>query len=362
MMISGDAKVTPRKSEKSPMRSLAIVVLLFFPMLFSSITAVAQNRVGIITGVLSDDDRAVVPNVPVQAKNVVTDEIYKVVSSSSGTYTFSGLPAGTYELSVSVPGFQRYEKRNIILEAGQTFRADIPLRDEGLNTLGENRAVFGKVLGGSPPPDGPAPSTPDGKPDLSGIWFGLLPVEEESEPAELLPWAQALAKERTDNNIKDHPSSRCLPGSITLFSLFNQIIQTPSILVLIHEGDVPGHRLVYLDGREHPRDKDPTWTGHSIGKWDGDTLVIDTTGFNDRSWLSFEGAEPHTEMLHMTTRLRRLDLGHLEVNVTLEDPGALKKPWKMKGISTLAPKGEEIGEYICNENNQDVEHQVGSER
>src|SRR5262245_46199932 len=121
------------------MRSLATVVFMF--SLLPSFTVLAQSRVGVITGVLSDEDRAVVPDVPIQARNLATDAIYKVVSDSTGNYTISELPAGTYELSVSVPGFQPYEKREIVLQAGQTLRADIRLEDEGLNTLGENRAV-----------------------------------------------------------------------------------------------------------------------------------------------------------------------------------------------------------------------------
>src|SRR5262249_39596024 len=151
------------------------------------------------------------------------------------------------------------------------------------------------------------------------------------------PWAEAIARARVENNSNDHPSSRCLPGGVTLFGIsLNRLVQTPAFLALINEEDIPGFRQVYLDGRGHPKGMDPTWTGHSIGNWEGDTLVIDTVGFNDKSWLSFQGGEPHTEMLHMTTRLRRPDLGHLEVEITFEDSGALKKPWTTKAVSTLA--------------------------
>jgi len=330
-------------------------------MLLSSLAALAQSGVGVITGVVSDPDRAVVANATIQAKNVATGAIYKAVTSPNGDYTLSRLSPGSYELSINLPGFKAYEQRNIALQAGQTLRTDIRLEDSGsLNTLGEDRAAFGTIFVGPPPPEGPTPRGPDGRPDLSGVWYGPKPVGEQSDKPELLPWAEATAKERLENNGKDHPFSRCLPGAVTLFSLFlNQIVQTPALLVVLNEEDIPGHRQVYLDGRGHPKEMDPTWTGHSIGRWEGDTLVVDTIGFNDKSWLSFGGAEPHTEMLHMTTRFQRPDLGHLELEITFDDPGALKKPWKIKMVSSLAVSNEEIGEYICNENNQDVEHLIG---
>jgi hypothetical protein len=128
----------------------------------------------------------------------------------------------------------------------------------------------------------------------------------------------------------------------------------------LSEADVPGYREFFLDGRGHPKDLDPTWTGHSVGKWEGDTLVVDTVGFNDKSWLGDlpSTVMPHTEMLHLTTRFRRPDLGHLETEVTFDDPGTLTKPLKMKAVSDLA-ENEDVGEWICNENNQDVEHLVG---
>jgi len=114
--------------------------------------------------------------------------------------------------------------------------------------------------------------------------------------------------------------------------------------------------VVPIDGRTH-RDAIPTWFGDSVGHWEGDTLVIDTIGLNDKTWLG--EAAPHTEKLRVTTRLRRLDLGHLEIETTFDDPGAFKKPWTTKGAATLASSTEEIPEFICNENNQDVEHLIG---
>ena len=116
-------------------------------------------------------------------------------------------------------------------------------------------------------------------------------------------------------------------------------------------------RQVFLDGHAHPKDLEPTWLGHSIGHWAGDTLVVDSIGFNDKTWLDFDTAYPHTEMLHVVERYRRPDLGHLELEMTIEDPGALQKPWTVMRVSNLDPK-DEIMEHICTENNKYAEHLV----
>jgi hypothetical protein len=108
---------------------------------------------------------------------------------------------------------------------------------------------------------------------------------------------------------------------------------------------------VFLDGRAHPKDPDPTWMGHSIGKWEKDTLVIDTAGLNDKSWLLQGVWLPHTEMLHIVERYRRPDLAHLNIDLTLEDPGTFTKPVQRHLVWELSP-GEEILENVCNENNK----------
>ncbi|MAQ20753.1 MAG: hypothetical protein CMD52_04490 [Gammaproteobacteria bacterium] len=128
-------------------------------------------------------------------------------------------------------------------------------------------------------------------------------------------------------------------------------------LYFLFEGNIHSYRQIFMDGREHPEDPDPTWYGHSIGHWEGDVLVIDTVGFNDRFWFDFAG-HPHTEQLHTIERYERVNYGTLRKTVTIIDPGAYEKPFTVSFDSTLRP-GWDIMEYICNENNQDVEHIVG---
>ena len=204
-------------------------------------------------------------------------------------------------------------------------------------------------------PAGPVPRMGDGKPDLSGVWFSPRTVDP-GKPA-MLPWAAALTKERTENHSKGDPESQCLPAGVPRMNPFPwKIVQTPNLLVMLFEGNIHTYRQIFFN-REHPKDLDPTWYGDSIGKWDGDTLVIDTIGFNDKFWFDFQG-HPHTEQLHVTERFHRRDYGNLDMDITIEDPGAYTEPWRIKRTSPLMVKGE-IQEYICNENNQDVEHIVG---
>jgi len=182
-------------------------------------------------------------------------------------------------------------------------------------------------------------------------------VPPQPEP---LPWADEVWKERLANFGKDSTHARCLPNGIGFTGMFGdfRFVQGSGILVILHELGEDIARVVFMDGRAHPKDPEPTWYGHSIGKWDGDTLVIDTVGFNGKTWLDPSGL-PSTERLHSTERFRRPDKGHLELELTVDDPGAYAKPWTVKKVTTLAPAGEELMEYVCEENNRDLTHLVG---
>jgi len=137
-----------------------------------------------------------------------------------------------------------------------------------------------------------------------------------------------------------------------------RIVQTPTHVFFLFEGNIHTYRQIFMN-REHAADLDPTWFGESVARWEGETLVVDTIGFNDKFWFDFAG-HPHTEQLHIVERFRRPDLGHLEYEVTIDDPGAYLHPFTMHGKSTLEADTE-LMEYICNENNQDVPHITGKD-
>jgi hypothetical protein len=132
-----------------------------------------------------------------------------------------------------------------------------------------------------------------------------------------------------------------------------RFIQVPGLLTVLYEGINP-HRMIYTDGRKHVADPVPTWMGYSVGTWEGDTLVVDSRGFNDRTWLDAFG-HPRTEAMHIVERLHRRDFGHIDVQMTLEDPGAYTKPFIIRYTQTLRPNMD-ILEYICAENEKDLSH------
>jgi hypothetical protein len=211
-------------------------------------------------------------------------------------------------------------------------------------------------------PHGPTPRLPDGHPDLSGVWSGGGPIgdlEQGLAPGEtipLLPAAKAIMDKRQS---KDDPEANCLPTGIPRIAPYPwRIVQDPTHIYFLFEGNIHSYRQIFMDGRKHPADPDPTWYGHSIGSWDGDTLVVDTVGFNDKFWFDFRG-HPHTEQLHTIERYTRKDLGTLENKVTIIDPGDYSKPFTLTFTARLRPK-EELMEYICQENQQDSQHMIGN--
>jgi hypothetical protein len=220
-----------------------------------------------------------------------------------------------------------------------------------------NPALIGAV------PDGPPPRLPDGTPDFSGVWVGSGPIGNIStglmpgEELVLLPEAEALMKSRM---AADDPEALCLPTGVPRIAPYPwRIVQAPAYgkathLFFLFEGNIHSFRQIFMDGRDHPDDLEVTWYGHSIGHWEGDTLVIETVGYNDLFWFDFVG-HPHSTQLRTVERYTRTKFGELEVVTTVEDPGAYAKPFTVKYTHTLRP-GWELMEYICNENNQDVEH------
>jgi hypothetical protein len=212
----------------------------------------------------------------------------------------------------------------------------------------------------------PIPRLPDGKVDLTGPWVGGGTVEDIGRDGglqgefPLLPWARELRDKRRR---QDEPYTACLPMGPLRSNPYpwkfaaSYTSKGLTHMYILHElGDAGNHRVVYMDGRKHPEDLIPTWTGHSIGRWDGDTLVVDAVGFNDKWWFDRRGT-PHTEQLHVIERYTRLNYGQIRNNATLEDPGAFSRPVDLTFTARLLRPDPQTGvgdllEFICNENNQ----------
>jgi hypothetical protein len=223
-----------------------------------------------------------------------------------------------------------------------------------------------RTAGGKPNLAAPAPRAADGRPDLSGLWMlnagpgHIANITADLQAGDIQPWADELYKQRLGNLGRDDPwTVQCLPaGPREILKGGDgpaRMIQTPALLLILY--DDLSYRQIFLDGRALPKDPNPSWMGYSVGRWEGDTLVVESTGFNDRSWLDM-GGHPHTESLRAIERFRRTSFGHIDLQVTFDDPNAYRKPWTISFGVNLAPDTEMI-EFVCNENEKDSAHLVG---
>ena len=220
-----------------------------------------------------------------------------------------------------------------------------------------------------------APRTADGKPDLSGIWMRSEETEAPgAQPAgrpplatfgnagagfkeglPLQPWAVELQKKRTAEHWADNPDAMCLPQGPLQYHLDPQprkIVQTPGQILIIYESNY-GLRTIYTDGRRLPPQGEPQpyWHGYSVGRWEGDTLIVESNNFHDDGWLDTRGS-PYTDAAKMTERFRRVNFGRLDIEFTLNDPKAYTKPFTLRVEQQIVADGSELIEFICHENQQ----------
>jgi hypothetical protein len=231
---------------------------------------------------------------------------------------------------------------------------------------------------GMPKMDAPAPKGLDGKPDLSGMWGAEktracppdgcddMQISEQfldigwRVPGGLpfQPWAAELRRKRTADLRKDDPQSYCLPTGIVRMHttpLYRKVVQTPGLIVILNERNA-SYRQIFTDGRPLPVDPNPSWVGYSSGKWEGDTLVVRTTGFRDGLWLDAAGS-PLTDAGTITERFRRVNFGKLEIHLSVDDPKAYTRPWTTT-LNQFVFADTELLDYICSENEQSVKRFV----
>ena len=222
----------------------------------------------------------------------------------------------------------------------------------------------------------PAPRSPDGKPDLSGIWavecgvygrdscftrslFFDLAKDLKPEDVQMTPWAAQIAAQREGRDHIDDPYGYCMPPGVPRIDFGGgafKILQTAGVTALLYESLVGMiFRQVLTDGRPLPPPGEPTWLGYSIGRWEGDTFVVDTSGFRDGGWLDTKKGRPHSDALRVTERFRRTDFGHIQLTVTINDPKAYLKPWTIQAPLTLLPDTELI-EAFCDGHEKTMEH------
>jgi hypothetical protein len=211
-----------------------------------------------------------------------------------------------------------------------------------------------RTADGKPDLTAPAPRGPNGKPDLTGIWSGPNP-EAVLDPANEKPWVNALVRQRQREYHKGRPSYQCLPSGpeVDTFLGWKRILQTPDAIAMLN--DDLSYRVIFMDGRELEANPAPSWMGYSVGRWDGDTLIVDSVGYNEKTWLSRYG-QAHTEALRVREVYRRRDFGHLQVEVTFTDPAAYVKPWGFTADMRLQADTEML-ESICEKSS---EHWTGT--
>jgi hypothetical protein len=226
---------------------------------------------------------------------------------------------------------------------------------------------------GKPDPGAPAPRTPDGKPDFSGVWMASTERDGPNGPPAgrpplatfgnagvgftgdlpFQPWAADLQRQRAAEHSLDNPDALCLPQGPLQYHLDPQprkVVQTPRQIFLIYESNY-GLRTIYLDGRTLPPQGEPQpyWHGYSVGRWDGDTLVVESNNFRGDGWLDSRGS-PFTNAARITERFRRVNYGRLEIELTVDDPKAYTKPFTVRVEQRLMTDGSELIEFICHEN------------
>jgi hypothetical protein len=315
--------------------------------------AVCQDGTATIRGAASGPQGEPVSYAWIRAVDSTTsEEQVRVETTKDGDYEIRDLAPGTYilEIRTGCCAFKDFESEAISVAPGQTLEFDFHL-EEGISfdTVGDDPWKIASLLRGEAViPDEPPPRTRNGKPDLSGVWLtGSDPFPEERKA---LPWAQELAEQRRERQGLDGPHHQCLPGSPptprNAPPFMAKFVQTEDLIVILFE-DYPGYRQVYLDGRGHPEYPNPSWVGHSIGHWEGDTLVIDTIGYNDRGWLP--GNYPRSEELHIVERYSRPEYGRIVFEYTVEDPNVFEQPWKRVQSYYLVPHIELL-EFVCENN------------
>ena len=222
-----------------------------------------------------------------------------------------------------------------------------------------------RTADGKPNLTAPAPRTPDGGPDLSGLWrpevnpYRFDVIQDLKDEGIFRPAAEAIFLKRVADFRRDDPVTNCLPGGPSeMLNALYRIIQSPAVVAVLYESGTGRYRQIYLDGRKVPKDPNPTWLGYSAGHWEGDTLVVESAGFNDRSWLDRAG-HPHSENLRVIERLRRVDFGHMQFQITYDDPETLTRPLTFSlGVNYAADT--DMLENVCNETDRNKVHMVAT--
>ncbi len=336
-------------------QSPLLFTIIFLFGSFVSHGVYSQNNTASITGNLIDPNGSVITGLstPVFMTHTETGQNFQSNVSLEGLYEISDLPAGTYDLVFpsSCCMYMSYSQESVEIPQGQIVRLDLNLGWHiNLGTIGDDPGMLAEdMINQSGDLSGPTPRMPGGKPDLSGMWYNLPDTSGfAANIPPLQPWAAEI---QTQLNAleQQNAASYCLPQSAVPTTLIfpYKIIQTDNLIVQLAEFVTPAYRQFFLDGRDMPEIWNPSWYGHSIGHWEGDTLVVETSGFNEIT----PGFGVHTEALKITERYARPQNDILLLEVTAVDPEAYTEPYVTDYEAKLV-EGQELLEFVCSEGNE----------
>tara|TARA_R100001163_G_C5060066_1_gene196816 strand:+ start:1174 stop:2217 length:1044 start_codon:yes stop_codon:yes gene_type:complete len=331
-------------------KSLILQFSLLAGLIFSQ-TVFSQ---GAISGNLIDPNGSIISGLssPVFMVHQETGESFQVNVTLQGQYEFSDLPAGVYNINFpsSCCMYQSFSQDSVEISAGQSLTFDLHLDWHiNLGTIGDDPGMLAEdMINLSGDLSGPTPRRPDGKPDFTGMWYNIPDTRPMgSSPPPLQAWAAEI-QEQLNALGQQNPASYCLPQSAVPTTLIfpYKIIHTDELMVQLAEFVTPGFRQIFLDGRDIPEIWNPSWYGHSVGRWEGDTLVVETTGYNEIT----PGFGVHTEALKITERYTRPSNDILLLEVTAEDPEAYTRPY-VRTFEARLIEGQELLEFVCAEGN-----------
>jgi hypothetical protein len=323
-----------------------------FSLIVMSIAA-AQDT-GSIRGNLLDPNGSIVTGLdtPIYATHVESDSVYSADVSSDGWYALDGLRPGVYSLSFPIPCcmYQTYSEESVELSAGDSLAFDLELEwGMNLGTIGDDPAMLSNDMRANVlNVDAPVPRMPDGTPDLSGVWVNI-PIAGPRERPAMQPWALEIERQLREMGVDPIAGAYCLRYSAvpTTLRFPYKLVQTADLIVQIMEFVTPAYRQIFLDGRERPEFWNPAWYGHSVGHWEGDTLVVETVGFNEIT----PGFGIHSESLRVVERYTRTSFGRMEIEIIAEDPEAYIESFVIRREAGIAAPDQEILEFVCAENN-----------
>jgi hypothetical protein len=310
----------------------------------------AASMAGTITGSVSGPDGVALAHAPILIVNNATGDGILRYGSDNGEFAAANLDAGEYTISVAMPccSYLPYTSDVVVVSNDNTIETLIQIEaaDFLIALADDPGALAAELLQRRVLPDEPVPES-GGKPDFSGVW--LLDDDPFPDDPEPLPWAAKVAAARNPDDLQQDLFARCLPGELPIpgaaIPMITKFVHTNELLVMLFEGP-PGYRQVFIDGRELPKDPNPSWLGHSVGRWEGHTLVIETVGFDTRGQ---SGDYPRSEEMRLEERYTRTEYGYLELQMTIDDPGVFEKPWVRSLHLDLVPQ-EDLIEFVCENN------------